>query len=742
MNLLPPPTDIQYDDAESAKAALRDHATDQGYEIVARRSLNYVNGVPMRHDLVCGCSSTSNGPSTSKGLRRASSKKTGCPFKLKLLYRKSLGAWAVEVVCGTHNHLPHELGGLPDARLYHRHNYLEQINELRQNPQMTARGIKDALKRTDPNCPLTYKDVENIVQGMRREDFGDYTAVQAILKGLAEARVPHKTVLGDENELKALFCMLDPMLETWQRFPHVMMMDVTHGTNRFNWKLLEISGITHFGTVFPVAFALSPNEDETFFRWVLRAFNSYLKAGTQRIYGEGDGLLLQPLVVLTDYAQATRNAVITVFPEAQLQLCTWHISKAIIKTVREKWQGMAAPDDILTPREITDEAAGATTQQYHEFNRKSFLECFRGLIYAPSIDDFNQRWSDLKADFPEQDGYMSVIDHIRTYYMPLRAQWARPWVQTYRNYGHITTSPNEAQQSSTKTFLTKRNADLYQLVNALLNQRLTAKEKYNERAAHEGSRCRNIYRIPLYYNVVEHLTWRALDCTHEQTKMAIALLTKAALPLKICTGNFFRQYGLPCAHTIISHLRLEGRKAVCTTPLTVAQFDPIWLLKEPLDRLDPYRRIRDPQPVPRRDTSSQLEGPRRRPQNSAMPLPPSHQPRPRAARSGSSTQGGRGTSRGVQRARKNTPSSSVEAALRNMLPGLVREVVQQLQHPHSTPATHIEPRVIDQPVPRPVNTQPRTRPRSEAQRREMQRLPSQFERYEPPRRSRRSRRGP
>jgi hypothetical protein len=47
-----------------------------------------------------------------------------------------------------------------------------------------------------------------------------------------------------------------------------------------------------------------------------------------------------------------------------------------------------------------------------------------------------------------------------------------------------------------------------------------------------------------------------------------------------------------------------------------------------------------------------------------------------------------------------------------------------------TPASHIEPQVFNQPVPRPVNTQPRTIPRSQAQKGEIQRLPSNFECYE------------
>jgi hypothetical protein len=201
--------------------------------------------------------------------------------------------------------------------------------------------------------------------------------------------------------------------------------------------------------------------------------------------------------------------------------------------------------------------------------------------------------------------------------------------------------------------------------------------------------------------VVEHLTWRALDFTHDQTKMAIASLIGEAQPLKVCTGYFFRQYGLPCTHTIISRLRLEGGRVCCTIPLSVAQFDPVWLLKKPLDQLDPYRRIRDPQPVPRHDAPHRVEGVCRMPNNHTMALPLTRQPRPRSARPCSGTRGGRGTGGHVQRARKNTPSLSIEEALRNVLPGLVREVVQQLQRHDSTPPSHIEPQVFDQPVPRP-----------------------------------------
>jgi hypothetical protein len=110
--------------------------------------------------------------------------------------------------------------------------------------------------------------------------------------------------------------MVDLRLENWQYFPHIMMMDITHSTNCFNWKLLKINSITYFRIVFPVAFTFSPNEDEAFFHWVLQTLNKRFDAIAKRLYGKGLGLLLQPLVVLTDYTNASRNAVRNLFPEA------------------------------------------------------------------------------------------------------------------------------------------------------------------------------------------------------------------------------------------------------------------------------------------------------------------------------------------------------------------------------------------------------------------------------------------
>jgi hypothetical protein len=298
----------------------------------------------------------------------------------------------------------------------------------------------------------------------------------------------------EENRFQRLCVLLDEDLRLWKRFPHILMMDVTHGTNRFNHKLLEINGITHFSSVFPIAFAIGPKKQEGFFEWTLNKLDYWI---------ESSGATT-PLVLLTDYAEASRNAIRTIWSSAQLQLCTWHISKNILKAVHEKWQGATSSNDLLTPREMTNESAGIEQPTYNNSDCNAFLVAFRGLLFAPSIEEFNQRWVDMQFDFLEQE---DLIQYLSRYYIPVRAQWARPWTKTVRNYGHTTTSPNEAQHSSTKTFIRSPNSSLFELIKALFKQRQTARNAIKERTHHEASRNRNSFRNTLYADVVDHLTW-------------------------------------------------------------------------------------------------------------------------------------------------------------------------------------------------------------------------------------------
>ncbi|KAH8657244.1 hypothetical protein BGZ61DRAFT_371598, partial [Ilyonectria robusta] len=49
------------------------------------------------------------------------------------------------------------------------------------------------------------------------------------------------------------------------RFPHIMIFDAIYNTNCFGLKLLQINSIISIGSVFPIAYNLTPSESMPFF---------------------------------------------------------------------------------------------------------------------------------------------------------------------------------------------------------------------------------------------------------------------------------------------------------------------------------------------------------------------------------------------------------------------------------------------------------------------------------------------
>nr|GEU53484.1 hypothetical protein [Tanacetum cinerariifolium] len=57
------------------------------------------------------------------------------------------------------------------------------------------------------------------------------------------------------NELKALFFVHPTSFKIWRAFPHVLMIDATYKTNKYNMPFIEIVGVTSTGKTFCIAFA-------------------------------------------------------------------------------------------------------------------------------------------------------------------------------------------------------------------------------------------------------------------------------------------------------------------------------------------------------------------------------------------------------------------------------------------------------------------------------------------------------
>jgi len=97
----------------------------------------------------------------------------------------------------------------------------------------------------------------------------------------------------------------------------LQMYDNTYKTNNKGLAFFQVVGVDNLGKFFSCAFGLINNERQEGFDWLMDQINArQIEIGANT-----------PQVTITDYDQAMRNAVARVYPEAQPQICIFHIKR-------------------------------------------------------------------------------------------------------------------------------------------------------------------------------------------------------------------------------------------------------------------------------------------------------------------------------------------------------------------------------------------------------------------------------
>ncbi|KAL4591074.1 hypothetical protein LXL04_004022 [Taraxacum kok-saghyz] len=116
------------------------------------------------------------------------------------------------------------------------------------------------------------------------------------------------------NELQDLFFAHQRSLEMCLAFPHVMLMDATYNTIRYDMPLLEIVGVTPTNQTFCIAFVYMHKETESDYTWTQECLKSTIDR------------CMFPRVIVTDRQLACMKACKNVFPKAKGLICRWHIN--------------------------------------------------------------------------------------------------------------------------------------------------------------------------------------------------------------------------------------------------------------------------------------------------------------------------------------------------------------------------------------------------------------------------------
>ncbi|XP_057432620.1 protein FAR1-RELATED SEQUENCE 5-like [Lotus japonicus] len=313
-------TDQIFETIDDLKQWAKNVGKDNGYAIVTGRSDYSRKGGNMYIVLRCskhGVYIPYKDPKSFK-YNSTRSQKCNCPFKLKGRPTEGDRNWWLKVLEGVHNHEP--------ARSLVGYSYAGRLTEEEKvqvdsmnNNWVPPRHMLATLKENNPGNLSTITQVYNRIKKVKELDRGPLTEMQYLLKKLAEANYVHfERHEEDSGVIMELFWAHPNAIKLFNTFPHVVIMDCTYKTKKFQIPLLEMVGLTSTGLTYSIAFCYMTRERTPDYVWALECMKSLL-ADPARLPG----------VIVTDRELDLLSAVRNIFPEATHLLCLFHINKNV-----------------------------------------------------------------------------------------------------------------------------------------------------------------------------------------------------------------------------------------------------------------------------------------------------------------------------------------------------------------------------------------------------------------------------
>jgi hypothetical protein len=317
------------------------------------------------------------------------------------------------------------------------------------------------------------------------------------------------------------------------------------------------------------------------------------------------------------------------------QICLWHVMKNVCHNVKKKWIGtldgtrlgdsgggkgsgiadadnapgvgpeppQAPDDDEKAPEDIDCHILPAALlrdeDRRHYFggasrdvkaqpiepgipspgrrfinNADGLLLAWQAVVYADTEESYHEALATLFAEFSSQT---LVLEYLRKTYLPVAHQFCTWAVKSHRNYGIRSTSRTEGSHFMIKNFLRSGMCDFEELHKGILLQqdRLLAnyKQKLEEQTSKVIPECQ---KTPLLEFLCTHVGFVAMRRLLDQCRLALDKLQLAVADPVACTGNFTRQFGLPCWHMLYWKLQTNANAW-----LEVTDVDRHWWLREP-----------------------------------------------------------------------------------------------------------------------------------------------------------------
>ena len=428
MATLAPPLEIEYQSLEQARDAVNTHALAEGYALTVmhNRTVGNKKNGPIK-TVILHCSKGRRTKKreqepAQKRRRMGSSTSTGCPFKASI--RKQGNFWKVQVEDGEHNH---------DAfanKSAHPQGRALTDDQRAMVLTLGSAGVTPAriltTLRQDSGIILTPQDIYNIRAADRTRLLAGRTPLAALLDNLS-ANTLYFTQHDVDQTLTHLFIVSPGAKEICQNFSaaRVWIIDATYKTNKYNFPLVHIIGITATNTTFTFAYSFTKSEATDDYIWAMRHLSDVFK-----LYGIScNGTFV------TDRELALMNALCNVFPMASYLLCRWHINKNIFARQRREF---------------------ATEDSWENFIRQ-----WNVLVAKDSIVDYEIQLQSMRKEFSTPSRVMCYIEET---WLIWKERFVTAFLRNKCHYGHVTTSRVESAHAALKKWISVSTGNLLDLV--------------------------------------------------------------------------------------------------------------------------------------------------------------------------------------------------------------------------------------------------------------------------------------
>ena len=579
-----------YESLDDLVSDLHEWGAQALFGIRKRRSLNYVKDFGYTRVDFC-CLRDKIRPTKAFTKHHSSTTKTNCLWQAlakALISNVEDGPLEILEDC-SHNHAAAE--GREDIATFRKFGpeHIAFVGTFVGRPAVTNRQLAENLRKQFPNIFFTRRQLRDLRFRLGKDAADGYTPFQSTMKILNEGGIPHRVLWSatDPSKPESLLWTNDFCKQQWALNLWVQMYDNTYKTNNKGLALFQIMSIGSLNKIFSCGFGLINDERQEGFDWLMDQVN---------VLRQEIGVA-PPLVTITDFDTAMRNAIARVYPDAKSQICIFHVNKNVVLHIKRKWDNQAAatvaavhqPPSAAEPNEaqpnnginfnddddriverinrltIHDEEIGPVPETV-EYSRAGLYNLWVHMMYARTVNDFNVAWERLQSFFATQP---TIIQYLKDTYIPVVEDWAGCYTRRNLNFGHRTTSPVESANRYLKSFLIRGSSTVeqaFEMVKAM-------EESIREARQHQKNHLRREYLGKKWLgDAPVVIAQRALDLVAREYRHMKAALPSTARrnppPLSPCTGIFTMQFGIPCRHELLQRHKTE------TLVLQKADFHP------------------------------------------------------------------------------------------------------------------------------------------------------------------------